>query len=53
MSLLLDTHVFLWRMPLLHRDPFVRLLISVAAEEGLTLLTDERMTGQYGIPLAW
>jgi PIN domain nuclease of toxin-antitoxin system len=40
-------------LPLIHRDPFDRLLIAVAIEEGLTLLTDDSTIGQYGVPLAW
>jgi len=31
-----------------HRDPFDRLLIATAQEEGLTLLTHDRALGSYG-----
>lgn len=37
-------------LPLLHRDPFDRLLIAQAMVEGVTLLTADRQVLQYGQP---
>ncbi|HEY9086060.1 MAG TPA: type II toxin-antitoxin system VapC family toxin [Candidatus Tyrphobacter sp.] len=37
-------------LPPLHRDPFDRLLVSQALEEGLTLLTMDRQVAQYDVP---
>ncbi len=34
-------------LPLLHKDPFDRLLIAQALIEGVTLLTSDRMVSQY------
>jgi PIN domain nuclease of toxin-antitoxin system len=36
------------RIPVLHRDPFDRLLVSQAQVEGLTLLTTDSNLAQYG-----
>lgn len=41
-------------MPLHHRDPFDRLLIAQALEEGMTLVSREAATfGPYGVALLW
>ncbi len=34
-------------LPLLHKDPFDRLLIAQAVVEGVTLLTSDRLVAQY------
>jgi PIN domain nuclease of toxin-antitoxin system len=36
------------RLPLLHRDPFDRLLVAQAQSEGLTLMTTDKMLSKYG-----
>jgi len=36
------------RLPLLHRDPFDRLLVVQAEIEGLTLMTTDKKLAQYG-----
>lgn len=36
-------------LPMHHRDPFDRLLISQAREEGLTVITADRRFAEYGI----
>jgi PIN domain nuclease of toxin-antitoxin system len=36
------------RLPLLHRDPFDRLLVVQAELEGLTLMTSDKKLAQYG-----
>jgi PIN domain nuclease of toxin-antitoxin system len=38
-------------LPLHHRDPFDRLLISQARHEGLTILTADRRFAAYDVPL--
>lgn len=40
-------------LPLLHRDPFDRLLIATALDEGLTLLTDDSEIRKYPCQFAW
>lgn len=37
------------RLPMHHRDPFDRLLISQALAEGLTVLTSDRRFTEYGV----
>lgn len=37
-------------LPLLHRDPFDRLLVAQAILEGATLVTRDAMVMQYGVP---
>ncbi len=39
------------RLPMLHKDPFDRLLIAQAGVERLTLLTVDRVVAQYRGPL--
>jgi PIN domain nuclease of toxin-antitoxin system len=34
-------------LPLIHRDPFDRMLVAQATHEGLTLLTSDRSVAQY------
>jgi PIN domain nuclease of toxin-antitoxin system len=38
-------------LPLLHKDPFDRLLIAQAMEEELTLVTSDRQLAQYGVSI--
>lgn len=38
-------------LPLLHRDPFDRLLVAQSIIEGLTLMTSDRRLAQYGVPI--
>lgn len=40
-------------LPLIHTDPFDRLLISQANLEGLTLITNDKRLSQYNIPIIW
>ena len=37
-------------LPLLHRDPFDRMLIAQAQAEGLTLVTDDPQIARYDVP---
>ncbi|MGA2572384.1 MAG: type II toxin-antitoxin system VapC family toxin [Terracidiphilus sp.] len=38
-------------LPLIHRDPFDRLLVAQSIVEGLTLVTSDTRLAQYGIPI--
>jgi PIN domain nuclease of toxin-antitoxin system len=38
-------------LPLHHRDPFDRMLIAQALEEGLTVVTSDARFAQYGVPV--
>ena len=40
-------------LPLLHRDPFDRLLVGQALSQGLTLLTPDPLISQYAVPVIW
>lgn len=41
-------------LPLLHRDPFDRVLVAVALERGLVLLTSDRVIPSYpGVRVIW
>jgi len=40
-------------LPLHHSDPFDRLLIVQALEEGLTILTADRQFELYRVPVVW
>ncbi len=47
-------HVFeLMKLPLLHRDPFDRLLVAQAKSDALTLLTRDDAIGQYDVAQLW
>jgi PIN domain nuclease of toxin-antitoxin system len=39
------------RLPLIHRDPFDRMLVAQAQSERLTLVTRDRSLRQYEVPL--
>ena len=49
MRLLLDTHVVLCSLPLHHRDPFDRLLIAQARQDGFTLMTADPRLRAYDV----
>src|SRR6266508_1450302 len=45
-------HVFqMGHLPLIHKDPFDRLLIAQAKAEGIPLLTVDSIFGRYDIPV--
>ena len=49
-----DRHSFeLLHLPLLHKDPFDRLLIAQAQVEGFTLVSCDTHFPAYGVPLLW
>ena len=41
------------RLPLLHRDPFDRLLVAQALENGLTLVSPDPLVRQYRVRSLW
>lgn len=41
------------RLPLLHRDPFDRLLVCQAQIENLPILTGDGALAQYGVEVIW
>ncbi len=43
----------LYNLPFHHKDPFDRLLIAQALEEGATLVTDDGLITQYGVQTLW
>ncbi|MBZ5618828.1 MAG: hypothetical protein LAQ69_08920 [Acidobacteriia bacterium] len=40
-------------LPILHKDPFVRLLIARARHEGMAILTADSQIGKYDVPTIW
>ena len=40
-------------LPLLHRDPFDRLLVAQAASEGVPILTIDPDIGRYSVKVVW
>jgi len=40
-------------LPMLHRDPFDRLLVATALDEQMTLITADKNIAQYDAPLIW
>lgn len=41
------------QLPLLHRDPFDRLLMAQTITENLTLLSGDHLLQQYGVRILW
>jgi len=54
-SLSLEEEAILYfsKLPLLHRDPFDRVLICQAIQHELTLLTPDPLITQYAVRTAW
>lgn len=40
-------------LPRLHRDPFDRMLIAQALEEGMTLVSRDPIFADYRVPTLW
>jgi PIN domain nuclease of toxin-antitoxin system len=40
-------------LPMLHRDPFDRLLIATAIDEQMSLISADKNIAQYDVPLIW
>ncbi|AIE83563.1 PilT-like protein [Fimbriimonas ginsengisoli Gsoil 348] len=43
----------LYRLPMIHRDPFDRMLIAQALAEGLTIVSPDPVLREYGAPVLW
>ncbi|MBS4022353.1 MAG: type II toxin-antitoxin system VapC family toxin [Dethiobacter sp.] len=41
------------RLPLLHRDPFDRMIIAQAQVENMTIVTQDRQIARYYVETAW
>lgn len=41
------------RLPVLHRDPFDRMLVAQAMVDGLTIVTRDPRIAAYGVPVLW
>lgn len=52
-ALHVDVHRSLQRLPMIHRDPFDRLLIAQALSAELTLVTVDAKIKQYPVPVFW
>ncbi|MBT9582080.1 type II toxin-antitoxin system VapC family toxin [bacterium] len=48
-----DDSIRAGRLPLLHRDPFDRLLVGQAIGQGCVLLTPDPLIEQYSVPVLW
>lgn len=46
-----DHAVAAGRLPLLHRDPFDRMIVAQAQHEGLTVVTSDRRITEYHVPV--
>ena len=40
-------------LPLHHKDPMDRMLISLALDRGMTVITDDDIFGAYGVTTIW
>jgi PIN domain nuclease of toxin-antitoxin system len=40
-------------LPLIHRDPFDRLLVATALDEQMSLISADKNIAQYDVPLIW
>lgn len=48
---IIGEHVMeLGNLPMVHKDPFDRLMIAQAQHEGMCLLTHDKIIGQYDLP---
>ena len=53
LPLLLDHVYAAYRLPLLHKDPWDRLLIGQALAEGAVFATKDEAIRQYQVPVIW
>lgn len=40
-------------LPLIHRDPFDRMLVAQALMESLAVVTSDALIPRYGVPVVW
>ena len=48
-----DDVLGLGELPMLHRDPFDRLIVSQALRGGYQLVTRDSLVASYGVPVVW
>jgi PIN domain nuclease of toxin-antitoxin system len=48
-----DPTLYLHKLPLLHRDPFDRMLVCQALHHEMTVLTPDSLITQYAVRTAW
>lgn len=48
-----DTAIAAATLPLIHRDPFDRILVAEAKKNGLTVLTRDQTISRYGVQTFW
>lgn len=53
LSITIEHAVAAARLPLLHRDPFDRMLVAQAMVEELTIVTRDPKIAAYGVPVLW
>lgn len=41
------------RLPCMHRDPFDRMLVCQALEDGMPIITKDEMIGRYQVQIIW
>lgn len=49
----LGIHEHFGRLPLIHKDPFDRMLVAQALQEKLILVTTDETLAQYPVPTLW
>ena len=48
-----ETAITAATLPLIHRDPFDRLLVATAMQKKVTILSKDRMMAEYGVEVIW
>lgn len=48
-----ETAITAATLPLIHRDPFDRLLVATAMQEKVAILSKDRILAEYGIEVVW
>ena len=52
-SISFETAITAATLPLVHRDPFDRLLVAAAMQEQVAILSKDRILAEYGVEVAW
>lgn len=53
LELAFEVHRYAETLPLIHRDPFDRMLIAQALHHGLTLVASDDDMSKYDVPIFW
>jgi PIN domain nuclease of toxin-antitoxin system len=53
LSITQDHTLRVYDLPLHHADPFDRLIIAQAIDEGMTILTSDRIFAKYSVEVLW